>query len=475
MPLEYHQAALDQLAHRGPDFIKHCWVNETTFIAQSVLHVTGLDNFYYKSRLDAFAYNGEIYDFRDHGDYTNDVELAYHAAKSNPAIFKNFNGTWAWIYADSNLITFASDPQGEKSLYYYQDDNLLIVCSDVAPILTYINAALQPVPYKNKCWTMITQTPWKNIRRCEPGKLYRNGRCAETLDSIWDWITSPIQRTLEGATEEFAYLWNKACTLTRPQESATLSYSGGIDSSLILKYIPDLYPLAIDIIGKDNIVDQLNCDKISVDAKQWALEYQELIAKTQMPAQTWSYVGKWLLVKNSPNRIVFTGLGADELFGGYDQYLDIKYSATKSVSTYSTDDHENLWNRCLDVYQGHAQQATLLMDYWYQVVGVDAPGLDRLGGYWGKETRNPFLLKFVMKFALNLPWHLKVKTYSKPVLKSLFRTHFPDRDIQTKKGFAGHANDSLPWLGVDIDPSGDRYQDWKQIAQNTFYAYNQTH
>jgi hypothetical protein len=40
-----------------------------------------------------------------------------------------------------------------------------------------------------------------------------------------------------------------------------------------------------------------------------------------------------------------------------------------------------------------------------------------------------------------------------------------------KQGFAGHANDSLPWMGVTVPTSGDRYQDWKQIAKETYFRY----
>jgi len=110
----------------------------------------------------------------------------------------------------------------------------------------------------------------------------------------------------------------------------------------------------------------------------------------------------------------------------------------------------------------------LLMDYWYQVVGCDAPGIDRIGGSWGKETRNPFMNKRIMQFALNLPWEFKVNTTTKPVLKNQFLKQWPNL-LLPKQGFAGHANDALPWLNTTIEPTGDRHQDWKQIAQNTFY------
>jgi hypothetical protein len=39
-----------------------------------------------------------------------------------------------------------------------------------------------------------------------------------------------------------------------------------------------------------------------------------------------------------------------------------------------------------------------------------------------------------------------------------------------KKGFTGHANDALPWMGINIEASGDRMTDWRHIARETFYA-----
>jgi asparagine synthetase B (glutamine-hydrolysing) len=111
----------------------------------------------------------------------------------------------------------------------------------------------------------------------------------------------------------------------------------------------------------------------------------------------------------------------------------------------------------------------LLADYWCQIVGSDSPGLDRIGGAHGIETRKPFQLKSVMQFALNLPWELKVNTVTKPLIRKKFLERWPEHMILPKMGFAGHANDSLPWLGVSIDSTGDRHGDWQQIAQKTFY------
>jgi len=480
IPLDKHLSAVQLLQPRGPDLTRYQYCNNT-FVAQTVLHVTGTDSFYHQSTQDFFAYNGEIYDYRWFGRASNDVELAYSTAKTRPSRFRYFDGPWAWCYVNGDNVTYATDPQGERLLYQYQDSDILIVCSEVAPILEYIHARPCAVPYQNKCWTMISQTPWQGITRCKPGQLYHNGSPAEQIDSIWNWIVPTPARSTQEISEQFEKCWQRACDITKVSQSATLSYSGGIDSNLILNHISNLNLVSINTLGKDRISGQLDqfltpdelsrLTSIDVDPQSWAQEYQLLIKQTRMPAQSWSYVGKWLVAKHARTKVIYTGLAADELFGGYEIYKDLPYSTQGSVSPYSSNDHEGIWSQCLAAYQGDARQATLLMDYWYQVVGVDAPGLDRLGGAWARETRNPFMTKTMMTFALNLPWEYKVNTVTKPLLRKHFCRRWSPDLMWPKEGFAGHANDALPWLSIDFATTDDRHSDWQHIAQQTFYEY----
>jgi asparagine synthetase B (glutamine-hydrolysing) len=480
IPLSTHLQALSHLERRGPDFTKYRY-EHGIFIAQTVLHITGSDSCYHNPTDQNFvSFNGEIYNYQRLGDFACDTELVVQAATRDHSLFSQFEGPWAWVKTDFHNLSYAADPQGERCLYHYRDNDILIVASEVTAILEYIRPRLQTIPYLNKGWTMIDKTPWAGITRVTPGVMYQDGYPVKSLDSIWSWVR-PDRTTQHEAQEEFQRIWTQVCTDIAPNEPASISFSGGIDSGLILASIPDLEPVTIDCVGKDPVVLQTeeflnnyqlaHQRKISIDTKTWAAEYQALIRQTRMPAQSWSHVGKWLVARESRRRIVFTGLAADELFGGYDQYLTMLYSQNTSTSQYSHNDHDHLWHRCLDAYLGDARSATLLMDYWYQVVGVDAPGHDRLGGAWGKETRNPFMHQRVMKFALNLPFSLRVNAVTKPLVRNEFLRHWPERLIKPKTGFAGHANDSLPWLSVSIDATGDRQADWKQIAQRTFYDY----
>lgn len=477
--IRQHLAALKVLESRGPDYTRYEYRNNI-FIAQAVLHITGTDDFYNEPRADFLAYNGEIYNKRWFG-YTddNDVELVYSTVKDSLKKFKYFEGPWAWAYTDFNHISYATDPQGEHYLYRYQDNDILIVCSEVAPILTYINAVKVDVPYQNKNWTMQTETPWKGVERLEPGRLYVSRSSAYSIDNIWSWIKPEKYSSFDEAAEHFDQIWNQTILEMKPVCNSSISFSGGLDSSLILNQLPESELVATNMIGKDPIVDrisdflteqqQLRLKTVSVDFEQYAQEYNDLMARTQMPVQSWSFVGKWIVAKNCQTRVLFTGLGADELFGGYDVYQHIEYNTNQSYSPYSKHGDPALWQQCLEAYEGDPRQATLLMDYWYQIIGCDAPGTDRIAGSWGIEVRNPFMTRRIMQFALNLPWEYKVGLFSKPIVRQRFLQHWPQNLLLPKKGFTGHANDSLPWLGVEIESTGDRHLDWQKIAYQTFY------
>jgi len=232
--------------------------------------------------------------------------------------------------------------------------------------------------------------------------------------------------------------------------------------------------------GKDPIVDHINnfltdneclrLHNISVDEPQWAIAFKEVIARTQMPVQSWSFVGQWIISQQCKQRVLFTGVGSDELFGGYNIYPTLNYSVDRSVSPYSQGYNDALWQQCLSAYNQHAGQATLLADYLYQIAGCDARGIDVIAGSWGIEARNPFLARPVMQLALNLPFEFKVGATSKPLIRRMFLERWKQKDIMPKKGFTGHCNDSLPWLDVEIESTGNRDQDWRQIVLKSFYT-----
>ena len=132
IPLEHHLAALRLLEPRGPDFSVHQYHNGI-FIGQTVLHITGSADAYQTRGTSFVAYNGEIYNYRDFGSYSNDIELIRQTVPHDISRFKQMEGMWAWAWTDFDRVLYAKDPQGEKALYRYQDDDILIVSSEIEP------------------------------------------------------------------------------------------------------------------------------------------------------------------------------------------------------------------------------------------------------------------------------------------------------------------------------------------------------
>ena len=129
IPLQKHFDALKQIQSRGPDFMRYRHENGI-FIGHTVLHITGDREYYDNSHRNFLAYNGEIYNYRDLGAYRTDTEFVHECVENDLGRLTAGWGPWAWAWTDSETVLYASDPQGERALYQYQDDNILIVCSD---------------------------------------------------------------------------------------------------------------------------------------------------------------------------------------------------------------------------------------------------------------------------------------------------------------------------------------------------------
>jgi len=483
LDLAVHLQALTKIQSRGPDHTVYAH-HDTVFVAHTVLHITGEDQFYREPHTDFVAYNGEIYNYRWFGNYSTDTELIYRTVRDrNMRKFPYFEGPWAWVYTDFESVHYATDPQGERCLYRYQDQNILIVSSEVSAILCYVNAKIAINPHSEKHWPTVSTTPYQGISRCEPGRLYDFSGAVGTIDSIFDWSREPQQVSDQDAQQEFDHIWDTVIAQMQPQRPVGITVSGGVDSGLILAAMPQADAFyTVDCVGKDTVSTraaefltpvqrQRHC-VLTMTAESWAHSMIECMQHSAMPVQSWSFVGQWNIAKHCKQPVLFTGVGADELFGGYPVYQTLHFDANTSVSPYSVHDPDSdsaqLWQRCLDSSHGHAGRATLLMDYSIQVSAVDARGVDSMTQAHGVEPRSPFMHPKIIKFALNLPWRLRL---GKPLLRSRFLRHWSSDLLLPKQGFAGHCNDSLPWLDIAISADTNRAQQWQQIQQASFQRY----
>ena len=137
-------SASDQIKSRGPDqFFENYFLNNRLYISNSILSITGeinkkKDLFKSQNKNFSIAFNGEIYNWKEIKNskkkfykYRNDTELLVnmHEEFHPVEIPRKIDGMFAYcIYNQKNKkIYFSSDVQGEKKLFYFNDDNYLIL------------------------------------------------------------------------------------------------------------------------------------------------------------------------------------------------------------------------------------------------------------------------------------------------------------------------------------------------------------
>jgi len=526
--------ALSYLSWRGPDLnVSSVW-KDFLFIGHNVLSLTGSPlnriNEYSRSKNGRYkiAFNGEIYNFRELAEKwlknhitldnkTTDTEILVNLYEVLPPekIPQLLNGMYAYTLLDefTGQLFVVRDTQGEKTLYIYEDDELIIIASE----LTAIKSIVGRIPLDEQAlrdyfctrhFMHFSRTSFLKTRQILPGYT----ECFNTHEGKWkviashsisDWI-NPDQfennssRTLDDLADELdAKLINETRSML-PNGNFAAVASGGVDSSLLSYYLntygdPKLF-IAVNNIGKDLISSDLSgfekvlrkkIQVVQVDKRDYAGEIPRCQQRSGSPLCSHSFVTQAIqsnIVRSAGCSIIFGGEGGDELFGGYNTYLDsVKLTEQFSPSqymSYKTPEVEFIendpsiirnelaasWESALKAYsfiEKKEEQISLAMMYAdsaFQLPSVALRGSDIMSMMWSVEARSIFLSKDIITFALNLPLAAKINKENvdpnlrtKVLLKNLFLRHYPKELLFKKQGFTGFPNESAGYLGNKQD------------------------
>jgi asparagine synthase (glutamine-hydrolysing) len=156
-------------------------------------------------------------------------------------------------------------------------------------------------------------------------------------------------------------------------------------------------------------------------------------------------------------KVVQSGQGADEVFGGYFWYPrmhgDTGPDAVRFGRHYFDRDHPEYLEAVTATYRGEDHTSALVAErlaqpgadeYIDQVLRMDVTMLivddpvkrvDNMTMAWGLEARVPFLDQEVVESAARLPPDLKLGSGGKHVLKRIARGLIPDAVIDRPKGY----------------------------------------
>ena len=353
----------DLIAHRGPDD-ENYYMDDFISMGFRRLSIIDLKNgrqpMEYENHV--ITFNGEIYNFKDikenlikkgHKFKTNsDTEVLLHGyIEYKEKILDKLRGMFAFVIWDKNNKTLfgARDHFGQKPFYYANINNTFMYGSEIKSFLMCKDFVKEInrkslKPYLTFQTSVLEETFFKGVYKLLPGHFFNYDLETNKID-----IKKYYQIKFEIKKEEFDPLVKKIDeTITSSIDTHLISdvplgayLSGGIDSSYVVSYLkPDKtfsvgfdyqnfneVPYAkelSDILNIQNINELINADDFfnSLDKVQYYADE---------PTANLSAVPLLFLSELASKhvKVVLSGEGADELFGGYPFYKEddllIKY------------------------------------------------------------------------------------------------------------------------------------------------------
>lgn len=359
---------LRTLGHRGPD-AANVMVRERCALACARLSIidleTGAQPIANEDGSVWTVANGEIFNFVElrvelqglgHRFRTrSDTEVIVHAYEEYGESFvERLNGQFAlalWDVRRQRLV-LARDRVGIRPLFHALAGGQLLFASEVkaifavAPQLATLDEGGLAQVFT--FWGTVGQrTVFKGIRSLPAGHLLIVEDGVERLERYWDW-TFAAERgrgdlTMEEAAEGLRALLTDAVRLQLRADVPVGAYlSGGLDSSAIAALASRAggeLPRTFSITFDDPEFDESGFQRqmaahLGVRHTAMRCSYRDignvfpaLIRHTETPVMRTAPAPLMLLsqrVRDSGCKVVLTGEGADELFGGYDLFKEGK-------------------------------------------------------------------------------------------------------------------------------------------------------
>ncbi len=359
------------------------------------------------------CYNGEIFNYRELGDELRGLGRQLRTDSDTEVLLEAFlqwgeravtrlRGEFAFVIADRRAarVYLARDQLGVKPLYWSASGGCLHVASEIKALVG-VGAPISCVPAGHHGWAS-----------------------AETGPELAPYtaLLSPagppsrIDDPDEAATLLRAALADSIAVRAGTDLTVGVILSGGLDSSITLMHVqavhPDCVAITVGAPGSQDIayasrltaelavpheVIEISPGQIGLDDVRAAIRICELSEYGDI-INAVACVPLYRRVRDLGIKVVLTGDGSDELFGGYPMY---------------------------DWITG-AQQRRLFLHKLANLGRTELQRIDRVSMSHGVETRVPFLDPALVELAMRLPMTMKVRDGTeKWILRQAFADLLP--------------------------------------------------
>ena len=480
------------------------------------------------------------YPFRSRGDIETIVPFYERFGPDAVARLEGMFGLAIWDDVRHRLV-LARDRAGEKPLFWTEIDGELRFASEIQALLEFpdqprrlnlkglsLYRALGYVPAPYTMFDGIHKLPPASLLIAEPERI--------TIRPYWSPATAastPSTLAQGGAVQLRETLVRAVRRQLMSDVPLGVFTSGGLDSSLLVaaaaRSIPGerihTYAVRFTEPGYDEsaYAEAVTHDiatvhhVVTADDESLTRALEVVSAALAEPLGDPAVLPTWLLADAARERVkvILSGEGADELFGGYPTYLGHKYAErwqrvprpVRSMVGWAADrwpsstgkmtleymlkqflaasdrpwaERHLTWLGALAIEDGvlgeiatkihgfpHDDLLNLVMwlDYMTYLPDDLLVKVDRATMLASIEARAPFLDREVMELALPVPSRFKVRGLTtKAILKEAARGLVPDRVIDRRK--RGLSVPVARWLNTGLAPLADRVLDTPLLAEH---------
>lgn len=449
----------------------------------------------------AIVFNGTIYNYQAlraelqargytffSGGDTEVIIKAYAAWGERCA--ERLHGMFAFAVWDAKKQTLflARDRLGIKPLYYNRTQNYFRFASTTQALLAAggVDVALDPVALHHQ-FTLHAVIPaprtiLQGLRKLAPATTMTvdaQGRSATRrywelkaerpaqTKSEPEWIAA-VHQKLRAAVEKRRLV---------ADVPVGVLLSGGLDSSLIVALLAEAGQKSLRTfsIGFEDVAREKGSEFEYSDqvAARYATQHQrflipngevlarlpECVRNMSEPMVAQDAVAFYLLAERVSKevKVVQSGQGADEVFGGYFWYPLMQQETGSDLERfrkhYFDRTHREFLETVAPDYHGADHSAELIeqllaepgaetfldrvlrLDVTTLIVDDPVKRVDNMTMAWGLEARVPFLDHELVELALSMPPELKLKNGGKHPLKTIARGLLPDAVIDRPKGY----------------------------------------
>jgi len=359
-----------QLNHRGPDGSAY-YNDEHALLIHTRLSIIDIEGgeqpIHNEDNTIWVSFNGEIYNYpelrndlisKGHQFYTHtDTEVIVHLYEEYRQDYvHHLNGQFAislWDKKNQQAL-ICRDRTGISPLFYTQENNCLYFASEVKALLSVLDTPpklnLQALDQILSFWSPVSpNTAFENIFEVKPGEqlVFDLDSQSLTPSIYWDYPYTPKSEAHicdeNEASEQVASLLEDAIKIRLRADVPVGAYlSGGLDSSILVSVLKSLnhgdlstFSLTFDDADLDEsshqktMVDYLNTQHFQTRCQysDIANDFLDSIKHIESPIVRTAPIpmGRLSALTQKNNyKVVLTGEGADEIFGGYDIFKETK-------------------------------------------------------------------------------------------------------------------------------------------------------